>query len=561
MFGASGVDPRGTGMFLWALGFWCLLVVPQTQAQFEGQPHGDDLKVECDACHSVEGWTPLREPLSFQHEVTGFPLLGAHADTGCLACHEDLVFSNVETSCFTCHAEEAQQATTPDHTNLPSTCEDCHSAISWTPASFDHNQTAFPLLGAHRNVDCEDCHADGYTGTPVDCFSCHETDFNGASDPSHDGFPTTCEDCHRETSWEPASFDHNQTAFPLRGAHRNTDCADCHADGYAGTPVDCFSCHESDYDGASDPSHDGFPTTCEDCHGESAWEPASFDHNQTAFPLRGAHRNTDCADCHADGYAGTPTDCFSCHESDYDGATDPSHDGFPTTCEDCHGESAWEPASFDHNQTAFPLRGAHRNTDCADCHADGYAGTPTACFSCHEVDYDGAADPNHDGFPTTCEDCHSETAWEPADFDHNRTAFPLRGEHRNVDCVECHADGYSGTPIDCFSCHQEDYDRANNPDHVSAGFPTTCEQCHNENDWNDTDWDHDGLYFPIYSGSHRGEWNVCEDCHVSPGNFRVFECIFCHEHNQPDMDDEHDDVSGYSYDSRSCFRCHPDGEE
>ena len=328
---------------------------------------------------------------------------------------------------FSCHEADYNGASDPSHDGFPTTCEDCHQVNGWQPATFDHNQTAFPLLGAHLSVDCASCHADGYAGTPQDCFSCHEADYNGASDPSHDGFPTTCEDCHQVSGWQPATFDHNQTAFPLLGAHLSVDCASCHADGYAGTPQDCFSCHEADYNGASDPSHDGFPTTCEDCHQVSGWQPATFDHNQTAFPLLGAHLSVDCASCHADGYAGTPQDCFSCHESDYNGASDPDHDGFPTTCEDCHQVSGWSPASFDHNQTAFPLLGAHQSVDCASCHADGYAGTPQDCFSCHESDYNSASDPDHDGFPTTCEDCHQVNGWSPASFDHNQTAFPLLG--------------------------------------------------------------------------------------------------------------------------------------
>ena len=73
------------------------------------------------------------------------------------------------------------------------------------------------------------------------------------------------------------------------------------------------------------------------------------------------------------------------------------------------------------------------------------------------------------------------------------------------------------------------------------------------------DFNH-GSYFPINSGRHRGVWSGCETCHVNPGNFRVFECTTCHEHSRGEMDDEHDDVPGYSYDSSSCYRCHPRGE-
>jgi hypothetical protein len=84
------------------------------------------------------------------------------------------------------------------------------------------------------------------------------------------------------------------------------------------------------------------------------------------------------------------------------------------------------------------------------------------------------------------------------------------------------------------------------------------------NDWDDAEefTQHDALYFPIYSGEHRNEWdNNCQSCHITPGNFTSFSCIDCHEHNQPEMNDEHDDVSGYIYQSEACYSCHPNGSE
>ncbi|HRC85347.1 MAG TPA: hypothetical protein PK413_07050, partial [Thermoanaerobaculia bacterium] len=128
----------------------------------------------------------------------------------------------------------------------------------------------------------------------------------------------------------------------------------------------------------------------------------SFDHNTTSFQLKGAHRSVSCQSCHARGYAGTPTDCFSCHQSQFTSAKNPSHAGFPNTCQDCHSENAWQPASFDHNTTSFQLKGAHRSVACQSCHARGYAGTPTDCFSCHQSQFNSARNPSHAGFPNTC---------------------------------------------------------------------------------------------------------------------------------------------------------------
>ncbi len=536
----------------------CLVGPNATRAtDIPESPHGRQ-DIGCTYCHSEAGWTPLLDPLPFDHASTRFELRGSHQETACRSCHPSLVFSEADSQCASCHQSDFENAAEPDHTGFEQSCASCHTEDGWRPSSFDHNLTAFPLVATHRTIDCASCHTDGYAGTPTDCFSCHESDYVGASDPDHSGFSTTCESCHSENGWQPANFDHNQTGFLLQGAHRTADCASCHADGYAGTPTDCFSCHESDYAGASEPDHSGFATTCESCHSENGWQPANFDHNQTGFLLQGAHRTADCASCHADGYAGTPTDCFSCHESDYAGASEPDHSGFPTTCENCHGENGWQPANFDHNQTGFPLQGSHRAVACESCHADGYAGTPSDCFSCHESNYNAAQDPVHAGLPINCETCHSQVGWEPSSFSHNQTGFVLDGAHRQLDCIACHDDGYAGTPSDCFSCHLADYNNTNDPNHAAAGFPTTCESCHNTTDWNDADFNHD---FPINSGSHRRAWNDCSDCHIAPGNFQVFSCIDCHEHNRPDMDDEHDDVSGYVYQTASCYSCHPDGEE
>ena len=521
----------------------------------------------CESCHAVRAW----EPATFDHNQTGFVLEGGHRGVDCLECHQE-GYSGTPTDCFSCHQADFQSVSDPNHVQagFSTNCESCHAVRAWEPAIFDHNQTGFQLDGGHRGVDCLECHQNGYSGTPTDCFSCHQADYQGVSDPNHvqAGFSTNCESCHAVRAWEPAIFDHNQTGFQLDGGHRGVDCLECHQNGYSGTPTDCFSCHQADFQSVSDPNHvqAGFSTNCESCHTVRAWEPATFNHAQTAFPLSGGHRGVDCLECHQRGYSGTPTDCFSCHESDYQSVTNPNHAtaGFSTRCESCHTTSAWTPANFDHNQTAFPLTGTHRVIDCVECHVAGsYTGTPTDCFSCHQPDYQQTANPNHAnaGFPTACETCHSTQGWAPATFDHNQTAFPLVASHRVVDCVECHVGGvYTGTPIDCYSCHTADYNRTRNPNHASAGFPTNCESCHQPTDWTDANFDHDAQFFPIYSGKHRGKWQNCDDCHVSPGNFRVFECILCHEHNRSDTDRDHSEVSGYRYVSTSCLSCHPDGE-
>lgn len=539
--------------------------------------HRGELGSRCEACHTAATWTNQREMFRV-HSRTRFPLLSVHASLDCAACHRGqspAEYALTPAECGACHAKTYDQTRAPNHpqAGFPRQCEGCHqtTARSWHEATFRHD--TFPLRGAHLAVACQKCHSAGYKGTARDCVGCHRGDYDRAKSPDHAAarFPTQCQNCHLDTAWRPASFtDHNKTRFPLTGAHQSVECARCHVGGrYAGTPLDCYACHQKDYQGTTSPNHASaqFPTSCQNCHNTGAWRPANFDHGKTAFPLTGAHTSVDCAKCHTNGrYAGTPKDCLSCHQKDYQGTTSPNHaaGGFPTTCQNCHTTAAWKPANFDHNATGFPLTGAHASVDCTKCHTNGrYAGTPKDCFSCHQKDYQGTTNPNHvaSNFPTSCQTCHSTGAWRPASFNHNATGFPLTGAHARVDCASCHKNGrYAGTPKDCYSCHQNDYNGTGNPNHAAAGFPTQCQQCHSTSAWRPASFDHDGRYFPIYSGKHRGAWSSCQDCHRNANNYAAFECIYCHAHsNKADVDQRHRDVSGYQYSSPACYRCHPQG--
>jgi len=151
------------------------------------------------------------------------------------------------------------------------------------PALFDHNtMTNYPLTGAHTTLQCVVCHATtNYSAAPIACFGCHQTDFNGTTNPAHGaaGFPTTCDVCHTTFNWGGATFNHNtQTTFKLTGAHVALACVACHLNGvFAGTPTDCYSCHQTDYNNTNNPSHvaGGISTQCQNCHTTTSWSPAA----------------------------------------------------------------------------------------------------------------------------------------------------------------------------------------------------------------------------------------------------------------------------------------------
>ena len=540
-----------------------------------------NFSTDCATCHTTQ---PDWAPATLANHNDFYALIGAHAtiSNDCAACHNGN-YNNTPNTCNGCHTSDYNSSTNPSHQalNLPTNCELCHTtAPDWEPATFPIHDDFWELNGAHANIanDCAACHNGNYNNTPNTCYGCHLADYNGTTNPDHEAaqFPTTCEDCHTESAWVPSNFNHN-TFYPLTGAHVpiQNDCAACHIGGnYSNTPNTCEGCHTPDYNTSTNPNHQvlNLPMDCDNCHTTAPdWQPATFPIHNQFWQLNGAHLNiqNDCAACHNGNYNNTPNTCFGCHAADFNGTNNPNHvtNQFPTTCEDCHSESAWVPSTFDHNQF-YPFTGAHIpiQNDCAACHNGNYNNTPNTCEGCHQPDYNTSSNPNHLSLnlPTDCDMCHTtDPDWDPATFPIHNQFWPFVGAHVAIqnDCAACHNGNYNNTPNTCYGCHASDYNGANNPNHQQAGFPTDCTLCHSQNAWTPSTFDHDDMYFPIYSGKHEGEWNQCVECHIG-GNYNSFSCIDCHEHDDPaDMADKHQGVNGYQYNSPACYNCHPTGEE
>ena len=380
-------------------------------------------------------------------------------------------------------------------------------------------------------------------------------------------FKIACEECHTSDGWKvnvkKIKFDHNRTNFRLSGQHQNIDCRQCHRSlDFSRGEIECRSCHTDMHN-----STVGFD--CARCHSTQNWLITDIRrlHQGTRFPLLGSHAVADCYSCHKSGsllqFEPLGIECYDCHKPDYELTKSPPHrsTGYSTNCQECHKLSAnsWTASSINHS--FFPLSGGHA-ISCIKCHTQGTFGNLSQnCNSCHAQQYQGTNDPPHASlqFPQTCETCHNINAWSPAKFDHNTTSFPLTGSHVNVLCKNCHSSGYKGITATCNSCHISQYNSTTNPSHSAAQFPLTCETCHNTTSWTPSTFNHDGLYFPIYSGRHRGAWNLCTDCHTTANNYALFSCTNCHEHDKTTTDRQHSGRSGYTYTPTSCFTCHPRG--
>jgi len=88
-----------------------------------------------------------------------------------------------------------------------------------------------------------------------------------------------------------------------------------------------------------------------------------------------------------------------------------------------------------------------------------FSKAPQACNECHQ-------DPHGHQFAARendCASCHNASKWKPSLFDHEKTAFSLKGGHQSVACGACHTvkkevEGdmvlfYKPTPSACADCH------------------------------------------------------------------------------------------------------------
>jgi hypothetical protein len=244
------------------------------QGQFAAAPHLN----RCETCHTLMGWRPSTFTLA-RHNETRFLLTGSHIAVPCNECHKPAAYAPAQpkpvvvyhwrdSSCTTCHADPHKGQFRERMAKLGANataagCETCHSTKSWKDLQrFDHSATEFPLVGAHRAVECKGCHKPPALQTkltnvdfrvaPRKCEECHE-DIHGTQFANAQRI-TPCADCHNSARWKPSLFDHDKrTAFSLQGAHRNVRCGQCHQLTkliagkkvlfYKPTPKDCAACH------------------------------------------------------------------------------------------------------------------------------------------------------------------------------------------------------------------------------------------------------------------------------------------------------------------------------
>jgi hypothetical protein len=362
-------------------------------------------------------------------------------------------------------------------------------------------------------------------------------------------------------------FSPGELAKPHEAFEGLANCTLCHPAGKQLSQESCLNCHTElkPEIGKGRGFHGRIATAdrnCEKCHHEhqgrdlklTNWGTGGqkgFNHARTGWPLTGAHVPLECNKCHEkrrisqppilafvekhpaqETFLGLPTPCVACHFDEH-------RDQVGQECQSCHTTKAWKPApQFDHNKTDYPLTGKHRQVACEKCHVkvrDNDTPKSTfpapvsetflkyaplefkACTACHKDVHEGRFGPR-------CATCHSTDGWrvirnpsEERAF-HDKTRFPLKGEHLDVDCKACHGP-FPGQPAkfkglehdDCADCHPD----AHEGQLKSPGKPKgpDCEKCHSVDGFLPVRFtlaQHQKTRYPL-EGAHQTV--ACSSCH------------------------------------------------
>jgi len=355
--------------------------------------HKNKLGDKCGQCHTSMAWSKIK----FDHDKTDFPLRDSHQKVTCDSCHIKNKFKDTPKNCVACHAiKDVHQ------NRFGNRCQTCHREKKWNKTSFDHDvNTRFKLKDKHRLQTCKSCHASrkpvpvNKNKKPRDCYSCHRLD-----DVHRGAKGKKCQQCHQTQGWRDSNFDHDaETKFPLLGKHKEIQCQSCHLNDEKDMKIstDCYSCHRQD-----DSHNKQQGEQCGDCHNESSWQSdVRFDHDLSDFPLIGQHAVIACESCHlSTEFKNVESECVVCHQSQ-----DTHKGSLGKNCQRCHNSNDWLIWEFDHSQTGFEIKGAHRELHCQQCHFKPLVDKRSirSCRDCHRMD-----DIHNGGFGKNCGSCHQQ---------------------------------------------------------------------------------------------------------------------------------------------------------
>lgn len=262
----------------------------------------------------------------------------------------------------------------------------------------------------------------------------------------------------------------------------------------------------------------------------------------------------NCTQCHSIGNKVPREKCLNCHKEikaniiakkGYHASVEVNGKECISCHTDHHGKEfqiiRFNKKLFNHALTGFTLKGQHEKEECVSCHkpaniknpvlkkkSSTYLGLSQECLSCHD-DY-------HQGkLSSKCTDCHNFTSFKKATrFEHNKTRFPLLGQHKTVDCLACHKTQIiNGKKFQNFSSLQFNNCTPCHKDVHKNKFGQDCKKCHTEESFhfnkNMKVFDHNKTNFKLL-GLHKQV--DCKACHKSgkmTDPIKHDQCQNCHK--------------------------------
>ena len=219
--------------------------------------HEGTVGKDCGRCHTQNSWIVTN--IKQIHQQAGFALIGEHATADCIKCHPSaslLRFNNIRSDCYACHQTQYELTTKPNHkaSGMGIDCQRCHNMAgqSWLSIGrgFDHG--VFPLVGGHKNVECDFCHVNNDFKTKLqtncDATNCHDG-IDKSSTPAHiTKFKSlACSDCHSVIGWSIVKYSKHDALYGkiYSGTHSGkwSACTDCHQNTTTYTSF-CTKCHK-----------------------------------------------------------------------------------------------------------------------------------------------------------------------------------------------------------------------------------------------------------------------------------------------------------------------------
>lgn len=165
------------------------------------------------------------------------------------------------------------------------------------------------VVVAHQEIatDCFACHAPLRGASASRCIACHQVDTIGVRTTK--GVlvqqKTAKVSFHQELVEQDCMACHSDHAGPLLSQKARKPFS--HALLRASVREQCQTCHKA----PDNKLHQKITGNCQQCHTQSAWKPATFDHDKL-FLLDREH-NVECATCHVGNNFNKYT-CYGCHE-------------------------------------------------------------------------------------------------------------------------------------------------------------------------------------------------------------------------------------------------------